>query len=203
MAALPHPHAMEDGMRKVTSSLLRQKGACVEQIHLFVALGGDDRELTEALCIEHAEKFEWSWAACHLLSPKARAEYCRVIQPAEVEYGRIQKLARTEFDSAEQPAWAEYMLATQAALRTYERTRKSARSEQSLAKYERGTQAAREIYERVRQPAWTEYERVIRVAAAKYDRIRIAARAEYRRTCSVAFYRAWTSDIEPEDSTRN
>ena len=63
---------------KITSELLKSKGACLESIALFVKLGGNKLELTEELCIEHASKFDWCWAARHLLSASAKADYDRV-----------------------------------------------------------------------------------------------------------------------------
>jgi hypothetical protein len=58
-------------MRKITSALLRQKGACSGEVEQFVELGGDHLEFTEALCLEHADKFDLNWAARVLLTPAA------------------------------------------------------------------------------------------------------------------------------------
>jgi hypothetical protein len=62
---------------KITADLLRSKGACEEQVLLFVELGGDDLELTEELCVRHADKFDWFWAACKLLSTIPRNYYLK------------------------------------------------------------------------------------------------------------------------------
>jgi hypothetical protein len=52
---------------KITSKLLRSKGACEEQVLRFIELGGDELELTEELCVRHANKFAWHWAGRRLL----------------------------------------------------------------------------------------------------------------------------------------
>jgi hypothetical protein len=92
-------------MKRITSELLRRRGACRSQVELFIALGGDSLELTEALCLEHAEKFNFYWAANHLLTSGALVEYEHVRRGAQAKYEHIQ-----------QSAWAEYEHIRQAAL---------------------------------------------------------------------------------------
>jgi hypothetical protein len=75
-------------MRKVTSRLLRQRGACEPQIDLFIALGGDRLELTEALCLEHAMQFNWTWAAHLLLTNEAHPRYLAAIRGARERYSQ-------------------------------------------------------------------------------------------------------------------
>ena len=84
--------------KKITSRLLKLKGACSEQVELFKSLGGDTKPLTLELCLEHADKFDWSWAAQYLLSPAAYAEYDRVRAAAYAEYDRVRAAARAEYD---------------------------------------------------------------------------------------------------------
>ena len=85
-------------MTKITSSLLRAKGACSEQVELFKSLDGDSLELTEALCLEHAEKFNWGWAAHNLLSRKALDKYNHAMDVAWTEYENIEDLARAKYN---------------------------------------------------------------------------------------------------------
>lgn len=74
---------------KITTRLLRSKGACSDQISLFKELGGDSLTITRALCVKHASKFNWDWAASHLLNAAALSEYKRVRAPAFSEYERV------------------------------------------------------------------------------------------------------------------
>ena len=85
---------------KITVKQLRDLGACAEQVEMFECLFGASVEVTEALCVKHAQDFgvgAWDWAAGHLLSPSARAEYEAAVAPA-----------RAEYEAARAPAWAEY-----------------------------------------------------------------------------------------------
>ncbi len=59
----------------ITADMLRSKRACAEQVALFEELFGLEVVLTEALCVEHAGKFDWGWAAHYLLKPDARRAY--------------------------------------------------------------------------------------------------------------------------------
>ncbi len=135
-------------MLKITSRLLRSKGACAEQVAVFKELGGDKKELTRALFLKHAGKFDLDWAANNLLSPTQKAEYERVARPAWAEYERVTG-----------PAWAEYERVTGPA----------------LAKYTRVAGPALVEYERVAGPARVEYERVAGPALAKYARMQAIA----------------------------
>ena len=86
----------------INAKLLRSKRACTEQVDVFIALFGEDGgEVTIDRCLSVADKFDWDWAAEHLLSPPARAEYDRVVSPAWAEYKRVKALA---FAAASQTA---------------------------------------------------------------------------------------------------
>lgn len=68
--------------RKLTLATLKCKGACDRQRVLFRTLFGTSVEVTEALCVEHAEAFSWGWSSATLLTDPARAEYLRVTAAA-------------------------------------------------------------------------------------------------------------------------
>ena len=102
-------------MKPLTSKILKRAGACKEQVALFIELGGDEKTITAELCIEHADKFDWNWAANNLLKASASAEYERALAPALAKYERVTA-----------SAWAEYNRATASALAEYERVRASA-----------------------------------------------------------------------------
>ena len=67
---------------KLTVRQLMDAGACNEQVEHFRERFGDEIEVTEALAIEHASEFDFGWAAEHLLTAQALAEYERVRAPA-------------------------------------------------------------------------------------------------------------------------
>ena len=95
-------------MPKLTSRKLELLRACSSQVALFKELGGDTKEITTALCIKYADQFDWNWAARHLLSPPAWAEYERVRAPAWAEYKRVEAPVWAEYKRVEAPALAEY-----------------------------------------------------------------------------------------------
>ncbi len=130
-------------MLKITSQLLRSKGACADQVALFEKLGGDEKELTRTLFLKHASKFDLGWAAVKLLSPTQKAEYERVHGPALAEYERVHGPAFAEYKRVHDLAKAEYVFGFGLA----------------LAEYKRVIGLAWVEYERVHGPAFAEYKR--------------------------------------------
>lgn len=126
-------------MKKITSDLLRRRGACMQQIYLFIELGGDRLALTEELCIKHANQFAWDWAADNLLTRKARTYYKRIIEPALAKY-----------EHAVQAAAAEYENTLQKAL---------AKDVPTVEVEAWGEVDALVEYRRVQKPAWAQYKR--------------------------------------------
>ena len=99
-----------EGNRKAARTLhisqLHAIGACAEQVERFQELFGESVDVTEALCLAHFDKFDWSFAV-KLLSPAGRAEYKRVRGLALAEYNRVCGLALAEYNRVCGPAWAE------------------------------------------------------------------------------------------------
>ncbi|MFA5900268.1 MAG: hypothetical protein WC829_14280 [Hyphomicrobium sp.] len=61
---------------KVSAAILRRMTACKEQVDVFRAIFGTATvSITEALCVEHADKFDWNWAARNLLPAPLYADY--------------------------------------------------------------------------------------------------------------------------------
>ena len=87
--------------KKITLRILKAKGACESQCERFATLFPKGVEVTEALCIKHADEFDWDWGAQHLLRAPAWSEYEYVKAPASAEYERVVA-----------SAWAEYKRAT-------------------------------------------------------------------------------------------
>jgi len=71
---------------KITYEQLQKLRACIGQLKLFQTLFGDEVEVTRELIIEHAEKFDWDWAAGHLLSRKKYEDYEAKRQPIYEDY---------------------------------------------------------------------------------------------------------------------
>ena len=76
-------------MPKITANELRKAKACAKQVEKFEHLFPDGVVPTVELCKEHADSFDWDWAAQNLLSPKGLAQY----------------------DAARAQAWAEQWIA--------------------------------------------------------------------------------------------
>lgn len=81
----------------ITAEYLRQKNACAEHVEFFVATFGQEVDITPTLCASVADKFDWGWAARHLLSAPLLAEYDKAVAPLRAEYLK-----------AVAPLWAEY-----------------------------------------------------------------------------------------------
>ena len=72
---------------KITDRLLKSKGACADQVAKFAELFPNGVEPTEALCLTHAQVFDWSWAASNLLPAPAGKAYDEAVAPAKKAYG--------------------------------------------------------------------------------------------------------------------
>jgi hypothetical protein len=59
----------------ITYDTLRTAGACQEQRELFRQLFPKGTEVTEELCVRHAQDFDWEWAAENLLDYAAWKAY--------------------------------------------------------------------------------------------------------------------------------
>lgn len=61
---------------KVSAKILISKGACPEQVKVFKKVfGAATVRVTEVLCVEHANDFDWNWAARQLLPAPLDADY--------------------------------------------------------------------------------------------------------------------------------
>src|SRR3990167_9070023 len=98
--------------RPLTLLQLQGQGACSEYLEKFRAAYGDQVEITVVLCIQQAAQWDWDWAAIHLLTAPAVAEYQRVTAPSVAEYQRVTVPAVAEYQRVEAPARAEYQRVT-------------------------------------------------------------------------------------------
>jgi hypothetical protein len=106
---------------RITSKLLKRKRACREQVALFEKLFPNGVEVTEAICVAHADKFNFHWAAENLLSASAWAEYKRVKDSVQAEYQRNLDAAWAEYQRIVAPTGAEYERAVAASWPEYRR----------------------------------------------------------------------------------
>jgi len=83
---------------RVTVAKLKRLNACSEQVRLFAELFPDGVDVTEALCVAHADKFDWDWAARHLLPAPLLVDYKAKRAPLWADY-----LAEDE------ALWADYV----------------------------------------------------------------------------------------------
>ena len=123
---------------KITIRLLKSKGACSEQLEKFKELFPKGVVLTEALCIKHANEFDWDWSAENLLTPTARKLYDETRAPAWTLY--------VETDA---PGWTLYNETCAPARKLYDETCATARK-----LYVETRATARKLYDETRAPAF-------------------------------------------------
>ena len=96
--------------KTLTVETLKSKKACQPQIDLFRSLFGDSVEVTEELCVKHAQDFNWDWAADTLLSESAREDYYKATGPALKVYNKATAPALKVYIKATASAWARAYL---------------------------------------------------------------------------------------------
>src|SRR3990167_3287469 len=118
-----------EASRTLTLLQLQGQGACSEYLEKFRTVYGDQVEITVVLCVEQAAQWDWDWAAIHLLTAPALAEYQRVGATAVAAYQRVRASAWAEYERLTATAVAEYQRVTAPALAAYQRVRATAWAE--------------------------------------------------------------------------
>ncbi len=95
---------------KIHLQTLIDNGACASQTDLFRKMFGDSVNVTQKLCVSVADKFDFGWAADHLLTSPERAEYERITAPAWADYQRARAAAQADFERIRAAALADYVL---------------------------------------------------------------------------------------------
>jgi len=103
----------------ITLKQLRLKGACWEQADLFKAAFGEAVEVTMDNALKYADKFDWTWAAEHLLPAPAEKAYWEATAPARKAYEEAMATARKAYEEAVAPVWKAYQKAKATALKAY------------------------------------------------------------------------------------
>ena len=94
----------------VTARLLKRKDACREQVDLFAATFGPNArvEITEALCVEHAGKFDWGWAAANLLPAPLNADYKAKRALLDADYRAKRAPLNADYEAKRALLYADY-----------------------------------------------------------------------------------------------
>ena len=158
---------------RLTAEMLLVKGACENQVQVFVGEWPDGVEITEAVVLRAYELgLDIDWFVETFLTALALAEYHKAAAAAWAEYEKVTAPAWAEYEKVTAPAWAEY-----------EKVRDATRAE----------------YDKVRAPAVAEYEKVRDAAWAEYDKAAAAAWAEYQKVTAPALIAAL--ELEGKDAT--
>jgi len=87
--------------------MLKKHNACQGPVDLFAATFPDGVQVTEAVCLAVADKFDVTWAAC-LLPKAARAEYDAKHAPIWAEHNAKCDGILDEYKAKCDGIWAEY-----------------------------------------------------------------------------------------------
>ena len=107
-------------MAILTLRQLIDEGACVDQRALFKATFGESVDVTEDLCVQHAQDFDWIWAAYHLLSADQQVVYNSALSQAQAAYGAALSQERAAYRAAVNQARAAYDAAVNQAGAAYD-----------------------------------------------------------------------------------
>ena len=111
----------------IALAMLRAKNACDEQLREFERLFGDTPvTVTEELCVQHASRFNWDWAARNLLTAKQRKAYLAFTASTRASYAAAIASEWEAFDTATASAREAYDAATASAREAYDAATASA-----------------------------------------------------------------------------
>jgi hypothetical protein len=125
----------------ITTDTLRERRACAEQVELFASLFPDGVEVTEELCVKHAQDFGWDWASEYLLPRLAHEAYDEAVRPAYKAYNEAIRVAREAYIEATRPAREAYDEAVRPAYKAYDEAVRPA-----YKAYVEATRPARDAY---------------------------------------------------------
>lgn len=95
---------------KITSQLLRDNGACTKQRLLFAKLFPRGAVVSRNGCLKVAQRFDWGWAAMHLLFGDAYNAYSERLVRADTMRFKMVNPANMELDKALAGANAAYKM---------------------------------------------------------------------------------------------
>jgi Rps23 Pro-64 3,4-dihydroxylase Tpa1-like proline 4-hydroxylase len=132
--------------RTVSLKTLVRLEACSSQRELFEKHFGKSVRVTSGLCVRVANKFDWDWAAQHLISSQALVEYNRARDQARDEYNRARDQARDEYNRARDQAKDEFTKTIDEFTKTIDEYRKA--SNQAMDEYTKACGQATDEYRR-------------------------------------------------------
>jgi hypothetical protein len=197
--------------KKITYALLTEHGACSEQLALFArtfpTTHPNGVEVTRELCAEHAEKFEWDWAAEMLLTDAASEEYDTATAAAREERSHVINAGNDAYNALVAPIHAAFnalVVPARQANRTAQETAYEKRRQGVIdgRDYELMVNEAFATYEIVRNAAWKTREAAKSPISAAFNALYDANNTMYSLTQALAFADAWNSDAnQPDPST--
>ena len=141
---------------KITPAMLRQAGACKDQVLLFEQLWPNGATVTLARCLKAVQLgLNLGWAAANLLSATARKKYSKDTAPAWKKFRKDTAAAREKFDKDTAAAREKFDKDTAPAWKKFDKDRDAAWVE----------------YEKDRDAAWVEYEKDTAAAFYKASRL--------------------------------
>ena len=144
----------------ITCTLLKEKGACKEQVILFrKAFGAKGKaSLSKRNAIKYASVFDFGWAAQHLLDKEDLAEYKKARAPILAEYKKALAPILAEYDKALAPI---------------------------LAEYDKACALIDAEYQKAHAPILAEYKKAFAPILAEYDKAHAPILAEYKKACAL------------------
>ena len=107
---------------KITAQMLRDKGACKNQVETFENEWPNGCNVTRKNCLRAAElRLDFNWAAGWLLSADALAAYDKAVAPALAAYKKAKADALAAYKKAKADAWTVHNKAAADALAAYEK----------------------------------------------------------------------------------
>src|SRR3990167_318597 len=94
--------------KTLTIKQLKAQHACANQVALFHKQFGNSTTVTVAKCRKVADLFDWSWAASHLLSFPAYADYSAKLTPINADYNAKLASINADYNAKLAPIYADY-----------------------------------------------------------------------------------------------
>ena len=136
--------------KPITLARLKAARACQPQVDLFLSLFPDGQaSVTPELCVAHASRFDWDWAADRLLTDAQRQAYFEARATAEKAYSEARATAWKAYFEAVAPAQEAYDEATAPAQKAYDEATALARKA-----YNEAVAPARKAYDEARALAF-------------------------------------------------
>ena len=157
--------------KPINAQMLRDLNACGGQVELFVKLfKEDDVVLTEELCVQHAQDFDFNLAASNLLEASQKAAYEKAIAPHWKAYEKAVAPHWKAYEEAKAPLWEACEKAKAPFLKAYEEAKAP-----HWKTYEKAIALHWKAYEEAKAPLWKAYEEALAPHWKAYEEAKAAA----------------------------